>query len=57
MGTLGAELVNEREAFRVDILDIVPPLVLFALFLQFFVEAGLAEVFSDNLFAFDGTSV
>jgi len=57
MSTLGAELVNEREAFRVDILDIVPPLVLFALFLQFFVEAGLAEVFSDNLFAFDGTSV
>jgi len=39
MSTLGAELVNEREAFRVDVFDVVPPLVLFALFLQFFVEA------------------
>jgi len=39
MSTFRAELVDEREAFRVDVFDVVPPLVLFTLSLQFFVEA------------------
>jgi hypothetical protein len=57
VSTLGAELVNEREAFRVDELDIVPPFVFFTSLFQFSVEARLSDVFSNNLFTFDGSSV
>lgn len=57
MSTLRAEFIDEGEAFRVYILNVIPPFVFFALVLQLAVEARLSEVFFNNLISLDGASV
>jgi hypothetical protein len=57
MSTLRAELINKREAFRVHEFDVIPPFVLFALVFELGVEAGLSQVFTNNLFSFNSCGV